>query len=323
MNKEKKMSLRKSLLGAKIALALSLPLVGASNLLANNVVAAREGSLVTIFGDNANNLITISQNSAGDLSVIGRNGTTVNGLTSVRFRQINLNAMEVRMEGGDDVVTFTNVAIANDLYVNLGEGNDRVLTGATPTMVGASVAIEGGMGNEVVSLTNWMVGGDLSINGEGGVLNATLAGVSTGFNTTLIGDSAADIIRLSRCFTGEATWIESKEGADRVTVADHSGLDLFVNTDVGNDTISLTNIEVQQDIGVFTGTQNDSVSMVNVISGKNLVVSLDSGNDSFYGQLVDVAFDAIFEWGVGTDTFTDRGISAGIIKEVKEFEIFP
>jgi hypothetical protein len=169
----------------------------------------------------------------------------------------------------------------------------------------------------------------LYVNGEAGVLNATLSGVSTGFGMTLIGDAANDIIRLEQCIAGDTTSIETKEGADRVTVVDYAGntstagLDLFVNTDVGNDTISLTNVLVQQDIGVFTGTQNDSVSMVNVSSDKNVIVSLDAGNDSFYGEQVDVASDAIFEGGAGTDSFTDRGIFAGIIKDVKEFEIFP
>jgi hypothetical protein len=317
------MSIHKFFLGSKIALALGLSLAGASHLQANNVVAAREGNLVTIFGDNASNQIAVSQNSLGDLFVIGRNGTTVNGMPSVRFRNMDLNAMEVRMEGGDDIVTFTNVAIANDLYVNLGEGSDRLTTGASPTVVGANVSIEGGMGNEVLRLTGWTVGGDLFVNGEAGVLNATLSGVSTGFGMTLIGDAANDIIRLEQCVAGDTTSIETKEGADRVTVVDHAGMDLFVNTDAGNDTVSLTNVLVQQDIGVFTGTQNDSVSMVDVNSDKNVVVSLDSGNDSFYGEQVNVAFDAIFEGGAGTDSFTDRGIFAGIIKDVKEFEIFP
>jgi hypothetical protein len=323
------MSMCKSFWRTKIALALCFSLTGVTNLQANNVVATREGSFVTIVGDNANNQITVSQNSLGDLVVTGRNGTMVNGVAAVRFRQMILNAMEVRLEGGDDAVTFTNVAIANDLYVNLGEGSDRLTTGAGPMQIGANVSIEGGIGNEVLRLTGWTVGGDLTINGEAGVLNATLSGVSTGFGMTLVCDAANDIIRLEQCLAGDTTSIETKEGADRVTVIDYAGnssvggMDLFVNTDSGNDIITLTNVLVQQDIGVFTGTQNDSVSLVNISSNKNVIVSLDSGNDSIYGEKVDVAFDAIFEGGAGTDSFTDRGIQAGIIKDVKEFEIFP
>ena len=56
--------------------------------LANNVQVKLEGSLVTIFGDNAANSILVSQNAAGDFVVTGRTGTTVNGLPTVRFPRL-------------------------------------------------------------------------------------------------------------------------------------------------------------------------------------------------------------------------------------------
>jgi hypothetical protein len=76
------------------------------------------------------------------------------------------------------------------------------------------------------------------------------------------------------------------------------------------------------DVGVVTGVGNDRVVMTNVFSGKNLLVSLDAGADFYQGTNVMVTYDAVFEGGAGVDTFKDFGISAGIKKEIKEFELF-
>jgi hypothetical protein len=231
--------------------------------------------------------------------------------------------MEIRMEGGNDIVTVNGLNVANDLYVNLGEGADRFLSGNTPTSIGANLAVEGGLGNEIVRLTGWTIGGDCYVDGQLGVLNATFTGLNVGFGLTAIGDAANDIVAITGCFVGSSTSIETKAGADRVTVIDFTGFDLFVNTDMGNDIISLDGVSTLEDIGVFTGTQNDSVTMLDVASSKNLIVSLDAGADSFMGTNVTAAFDAVFEGGSGTDTFGDFGVAGGVKTEVKEFEIFP
>ena len=58
------------------------------------------------------------------------------------------------------------------------------------------------------------------------------------------------------------------------------------------------------------------------MSGKNLIVSLDAGADAVTVTGVSVTADAVFEGGAGVDTYTDRGITAGIKLDVKEFEVF-
>lgn len=288
---------------------------------ANHVRVLQEGQLIKIVGDGQPNNILVAQTNAGTLTVTGRNGTRVNGQPSATIRNISINAMEVRLEGGNDQITFSNVLIANDLFLDLGSGADRILTGSLPSSVGANCNIEGGTGNDVVRLTGWMVGSDLYVNGGTGVLNANLTGLSVAFGLTVLGDMSNDVVELSGCEVGDSTSIETKAGADRVSVSDFSGFLLSANTDMGNDTVSITNVFVLEDISINTGTENDTVTMTEVTSGKNIGVSLDAGTDSFVGTGVTAAFDAVFEGGAGTDTFGDFGVLGNEKTEIKEFEI--
>lgn len=309
--------------GKWLALGGCLLGLGAAAAEANQVQVLREGTLVVIQGDNLGNQITVAMNLAGDVIVTGRNGTLVNGQASVRLRQVGLEQMEIRMEGGNDIVTVNGLNVANDLYVNLGDGADRLLSGTTPSSIGANLAVEGGLGNEIVRLTGWSIGGDCYLDGQLGSLNATFTGLEVGFGLTVIGDAANDIVTLTDCWVGDSTSLETKAGADRVTVTDFTGFDLFVNSDMGNDTIVLDGVATLEDIGIFTGTQVDAVNMLDVASGKNITVSLDAGNDTFIGTNVTAVFDAVFEGGAGVDTFGDFGVAGGVKTEIKEFEIFP
>ncbi|HMO16110.1 MAG TPA: hypothetical protein PKD64_16765 [Pirellulaceae bacterium] len=275
----------------------SLLLMLATPAWANNVRATREGALIKIFGDNAANQIVISQNAARDVIVAGVNGTTVNGLASVRFRNMALNAMDVRMGGGNDIVTISNLNVANDLFIDLGAGANRVQTGSAPSTIGANLDIEGGAGNDIVRLLGWSVFGDLYIDGKLGVLTAEITNTTIGFNLTVIGDASNDVVSVTGCSVGDSTSIETKGGADRVTVTDFLGYDLFVNTDLGADMVTLTGVSTLEDVGVYTGTQNDTVRFTDVFSGKNIKVSLDAGADSFTGINVFANYDAVFEGG--------------------------
>jgi hypothetical protein len=316
----KKWLVNKSLATAMLAGSM-LCLVSAAA--GNQVVATLEGSLITIRGDQAANQITVTQNLLGDVFVTGKFGTLVNGLPQVRFNRVALNAMEIRMEGGNDVVTISRLNVANDLYINLGAGADRLQTGAYPSSIGANLSIEGGSGIEVVRLTGWTVDGDLFLDGQADSLTADLSGLTIGFGLTVIGDAAGDVVTLASSWVGDTTSIETKEGADRVTVTDLTGYSLAISTDVGNDQVTLDQVDTLEDVGVFTGAGNDTVTFTAVTSAKNINVSLDAGTDMFSGFGVFASFDAVFEGGAGFDTFGDFGVAGGVKTEIKEFEFFP
>lgn len=292
---------------------------------ANNVQARVEGSLLVIAGDNAANRIVVARNAGGDVIVTGQNGTKINGVTSARFRRLQLNAVEMEMGNGNDIVTLRGLQIANDLYVNLGAGADRLtVPAAASIIVGDNVAIEGGAGNDVVRIDGAMVGQDLYVDGGIGVLNANIIGTVVGFNVTLIADDANDVMNVTSVAAGGDLFLESKGGSDRINLTTVEALKIGVSADantVGADRVSLMEVSTVEDIGIFTGPGVDIVQMLDVVAGKNLTVSLDSENDTFTGVNVAAELDAVFEGGAGRDIFEDFGITGGVKKDVKEFEV--
>ncbi|MCC6510240.1 MAG: hypothetical protein IT423_14135 [Pirellulaceae bacterium] len=295
-------------------------------LMAGDVAVALEGSLLRIEGDALDNQIVVAQSAAGDVVVSGQNGTLINGLPSVRFVRPALNAMEVRMEAGNDTVTMRSVQLANDLFVDLGAGNDRFVNPATgPMVIGANATIYGEAGSDVIQLNGTTVREDLYIDGGIGALNAQLTGVQVDKFMAIVGDEANDIIAVSSSSAGLGAAIETKGGSDRVTMTDVDLFALSINTDansaIGADVVALTRVNTVEDLGIFTGDGNDIVRMTDANSGKSIIVSLDAGNDQLVATRVAAAEDAVFEGGAGVDTLTNLGIFGGIKREFKEFEV--
>lgn len=293
-------------------------------MMAGDVSVALEGQLLTVQGDNLSNQIVVAQNPAGVVTVSGQNGTRINGLASVRFVNPQLNAMEIRMEGGDDTVSLRGVRVTNDLFVDLGAGNDQMISPITvPVTVGANATIEGGSGNDVIRLQGMTVREDLSIQGGIGALSVNLNAAAVDKALTIIGDDANDSVVLNNSRVGGLISVETKGGSDVVSLNNVSAFAAEVNTDAntaGIDRVVLNRVTTVEDIGIYTGAGNDVVALTDLWSGKSLTVSLDAGNDTFTGTRVSVAEDAVFEGGAGVDVFNDRGIFGGIKKDIKEFE---
>ncbi len=306
----------------KLRNTLSLLLTGliAPLASANNVEALLEGSLLKVTGDNAANSILITQTATGDVTVAGRNGTRVNGLPSVRFPRLALNAAEIRMEGGNDIVTLNGVRTGNDLYINLGAGADRLNT-TGPVTVGANLMIEGAEGADNIQLTNLTAVEDIYIDGGLDALTVALVGLDAGKSLTVVSDAARDVISISDTVVADMLSIEPKSGNNSVTLDGILALLAMVTTEAGTDTVTITDLATIEDLGVFTGAGNDSVSLANVDSGKSIIVSVDLGADTVSGANVSAAQDAVFEGGAGTDTLNDMGISGTVKREFKEFEV--
>lgn len=305
---------------ASLALA-SATFWGVQSAQANNVQAALEGSLLKLNGDNLANAITLRQAANGDITVSGRNGTKVNGLVTVRFRNVALNAVEMEMGGGNDDVLIDSLQVANDLYANLGDGNDRFRSGTAPSSIGNNLAVEGGLGSDSVTLTGWTIGSDLFIDGQTGVLNVQLSGLDIAYALTVIGDRDRDVLSVRNTTCGDVASIESKEGNDSITVSGFFGLGLLINSDLGNDTVALSGVMTSEDTSISTGGGNDTVTMTDVTSMKNISASLDQGADRLEVTDVYAELDAVFVGGSEVDTFVDNGIFAGVKLEIVEFEI--
>lgn len=293
---------------------------------ANQVQVRIEGSLLVIAGDTAANQIVVAQNAAGDVVVTGQAGTLVNGAASARFPRVALNAAEILMGSGNDVVTLRNLRIANDLFVNLGPGDDRLVApSAAPLAIGANATVEAAEGNDVVRIEAAAVASDLKIDGGLGILNCTLSATVVGYGIQMVADDANDIMTITNTIAGDVISVETKGGSDRVTMTNVDARLMGISTDanglVGLDSVNLMRITTTEDLGIFTGPGNDVVLLMDVVVNKSLSVSVDEGNDRVAGTSVTVVYDGVFEGGAGTDRFEDYGISAGVKKDIKEFEV--
>jgi hypothetical protein len=145
--------------------------------------------------------------------------------------------------------------------------------------------------------------------------------LNVGKTLTVIGDELNDNVIIDECLVGDFIALETKSGNDRVTVSASVAYGLVVSTDAGADTVSLSDFFSTDSIGIYTGLGIDSVNLLNVSTTSNLTVSVDAGDDRVVGENASAGSDAVFEGGDGRDTFTDRGISGGSKKDIKEFEV--
>lgn len=294
-------------------------------LFAGDVLVALEGSYLRVEGDNLDNQIAITRTAVGDVVVSGQNGTLVNGRTSFRLANPSINAMDIQMQGGNDVVTLRGVAVANDLTIGLGQGNDRITAPVTtPVSIGANLAVFGDEGNDIVQLNGVSVGQDLYVDGGIGSLQASLVDASISGVANFIADDLADSITVRNSRIGLDLSIETKGGSDIVSVTDASAFQMLVNTDangsVGLDRVTLNRVQTVEDLGVFTGAGADTVQMTDVVSGKSVTVSLDEGNDRLTMNRVRAAADTVFEGGAGVDLIDFTSVFGGTKREIKEFE---
>ncbi len=286
--------------------------------LAGDVVAALEGSLLVVAGDNLANELSITQNAAGDVTLLGLNGTTVNGLSSLTLANPLLNSAEIRMEGGNDKLTVTGLRTSTDLNIDLGAGNDAANVVAN---AGGNLSVKGEVGNDTVTVRGTRVGIDLNVEMGTGTANVNLRNSNIGGNTTVITDVLNDRVTAANLRMGGDLSIETKEGADNVQASLITARSFTAITDKGADIVTATDVRVSDDVNVETSTGDDRVTLTRVSAGNSVKVNTDGGNDLVVATIVSAAVDAIFAGGDGFDTFDNNGVTAGAVFEFKEFEL--
>ena len=136
----------------RLSLLLLFGLLGpatVTSLAAGNVAAAYAAGNLTLTGDNADNLITMSV-TAGVLTLTGQSGTTVNGMASVSTPLVGPLTASIDMGGGSDTLTINNVTLVAP-SVLMGSGNDTfVITNSNLTITTYS----GGTGSNRFRMSN-------------------------------------------------------------------------------------------------------------------------------------------------------------------------
>ncbi|MDX1963434.1 MAG: hypothetical protein SFX18_09795 [Pirellulales bacterium] len=287
--------------------------------LAGDVAIALEGTLLNVTGDNLGNEINITQSDAGNVTIRGLNGTTVNGLPAVTLLNPGLEKLDIRMGDGNDRVTVGRVSLEGDLNVDLGTGNDFVAVGAR---VANNVSIIGDAGSDQANVNNAIIRGDLVVDLGQDAGRVVLNNTSVGFNATIITDAGNDVITSNGLIVGGNLSVESKAGNDSVTLINGSAFALGITTDLGDDRVSLSNYSSTEDLNIETGDNNDRVTLTSVTSSKSININTDSGNDTIIATNVRAALDAVLAGGAGFDAFDDNGFFGTTKTEVKEIESF-
>ena len=296
--------------------------------------------VLSVFGDNLDNTLTVSRNAAGQILLNGGAVTVVGGTPTVA----NTTRIQVFGQGGNDVITLneSNGALpAADLFG--GAGNDVLTGGSGNDMLfgqtgndtllgkGGSDFLFGGAGNDVLTGGD----GDDQMFGEAGddrfIWNpgddTDLAEGGTGIDTLEVnGGNGAEV------FTATANGTRVR--VDRVNPApfaiDAGTMEKVVfNLNGGDDSFSATgNLAALVQITVDGGAGNDTILGSN---GNDVLLGGD-GNDFIDGQQGnDTALlgagDDTFQWDAGdgsdvvegqagTDTMLFNGSAANEIFDV-------
>jgi hypothetical protein len=151
-----------------------------------SVLLTGAGDLV-ITGDGAANHLRINGSGSAitvqGFALTGGSATVVNGIANgtVTFRGVR--NLEVHLGGGDDFLVLGNilpgVVVPGDVFLDLGDGNDRITSNGTS--VGGGLAIQTGSGDDTVILAGNVVGGATKIHlGVGDDELRLIAGIFSG-----------------------------------------------------------------------------------------------------------------------------------------------
>ena len=243
------------------------------------------GTTLKVTGDGeANEIIMDFIVEAGNSRIFFDNfdaDTTINGSgNELNIPAAGITTININMGDGDDVVDSLAASIGGAawsnpnafgaldiLLVDMGDGNDRFdLDGrniagvAVPDNVFTGIAtVQGGPGNDTMTLENWGFGGDVRFRGISGNDQMFLTDVSIGGTLRARTNFGEDRLTINRVEVDGETRIAAGSGGPILT--------------------EITNLKSQGTVTVRGADDMDYVSIVDSVSGNDLVVSTFEGDD--------------------------------------------
>ncbi|HTQ39688.1 MAG TPA: hypothetical protein VMJ32_11715 [Pirellulales bacterium] len=236
-------------------------------LLAGNVTWAVVGGSLTVNGDNAANMLQLTEVSGDRWKITGLAGTKIDGKSSVTTGPVT-HDVQLYMNGGNDNVTVKNATVPHILNVFGADGNNT--TTLDNVKVGYGLGVYGNAGNDVVMATN--------VNVEAiDHIYYSVFDLGDGNNTVIANHLSAWDMRV---YTGS--------GMDSVNVMNSTlqpgTSSLTVNTGDGRDAVSLSKVKTDA-INVDVGGGNmDSVSVVKSTAGTATFADTDGTNGIISGM---------------------------------------
>ena len=261
-------------------------------LMAGDVIANVQGQMLVIWGDAADNGVTLTYNAAAQsYRVAGRDAggsaTTVNGLADAEFAGVQ--QVYVGLNGGNDSFEVGSAAAVDTvikqwLSIEMGEGDDDVTLGASGNApsgsapiarsvdVGTSMTVDLGAGNDQLSIGNADIGHALTILAGDG--NDTVA-----FDTAFTPTGASQATLFPVLVRGHAL-VSLGGGVDELTLT-NSWVEgsLTVLDGAGAADIQLHNVAVNGRISIHTAGDADQIDL-ELIQGKRLAINSNSGEDN-------------------------------------------
>jgi hypothetical protein len=236
-------------------------------LMAGNVTAAVTSGSLYVTGDNAANMLQMTEVSGNRWKITGLGGTKINGKSQVTTAQPVTNDVQIDLNGGNDNVTIQNGSVPHILNVFGDDGNN--VTTLHSVKVGYGLGVYGNDGN------NTVVANKVNVQAIGGIYYSVFA-FGNGNNVVAINNLRA---RDFRVYTGS--------GMDSVTVTNstlQSGSSLTLDTGDGRDAVSLSKVKTDT-LSVDVGGGNmDSVTSVKSTAGTATFADTDGTNGIIAGM---------------------------------------
>jgi hypothetical protein len=244
------------------------------------VTTSLSGGTLTVTGDAAADDVAIfGTANPGEITVTGRNGTTINGTPNGSVTIPGVTAdLVLSLGDGDNAVRIDNVFAAGDISITTGTGHDRVTIGANnPVSPAGDLLISTGGGNDVVEED------------------------TTIYNTFVVG--------LNQILTGD--------GSDSISLYGASALGgFYISSGAHNDNVLVVGTTSAADMFILGGNGTNSIAVIQSSSSRNVFASGGDGprNPDTEPQINIIYFDTIYSQR-GIEIFTGTNHFAGTFTE--------
>ena len=229
-------------------------------LLAGNVVSALAAGVLSLTGDVLANQIQVTVASNGQMTATGLSGTTIDGVASKNF------------------------GVVNTLTILGNAGDDSISLNATAATIANDVSIDGGLGNNTISVTG-RFGADLILTGDAGIDTITVNKATVAVDLNLDAGDGNNKVTVSNSTITQQAVIVTGTGNDTVKISGSSFYrDLTQSDTGGNNLLNISNSSTRNDLLMALGSGNDTLLMSGVTAGArvgstaNGLIDIDFGD---------------------------------------------
>jgi hypothetical protein len=232
------------------------------------VTTSLSGGTLTITGDGDADDIAIVGTTGGEITVTGRNGTSVDGVINGSAVVPGVTADLLADFGdGDNVINVDNVFLAGRLDLDTGDGNDRVVFGATGVVTSGGIcSVNTSDGNDSFRAEDYKVfiADQLTVHVGRGNDFASLVGASAITSVEVSGGGFED---------GRNDYILRG-------ITSGGRLRVFAQKPINNVAIFIS--AASDDLEVFGGSGQNSIYVDTCFSAGNISVLSASSNTGFF-----------------------------------------